>query len=119
MKKVENADEIWHVESLQFNFETINFATNSFSDVNRLGEGGFGFVYKGMLTNGQEIAVKRLARNSGQGHLEFKNEVVLMAKLHHRNLVRLQGFCLERKERLLIYEFMPNTSLNHFIFDPT
>lgn len=66
-----------------------------FSDANKLGEGGFGFVYKGMLTNGQEIAVKRLARNSGKGDLEFKNEVVLMAKLHHRNLVRLQGFCLD------------------------
>uniref|UniRef100_A0A2N9I0T6 Protein kinase domain-containing protein n=1 Tax=Fagus sylvatica TaxID=28930 RepID=A0A2N9I0T6_FAGSY len=111
-------DEISSVESLQLDFVTIKIATDNFSDANKLGQGGFGAVYKGMLSNGQVIAVKRLSKESGQGDLEFKNEVVLVAKLQHRNLVRLLGFCLERKERLLIYEFVPNASLDHFIFDP-
>lgn len=111
-------DEIALLESLQFDLETISVATNNFADDNKLGEGGFGPVYKGTLTNGEEVAVKRLAKNSGQGEVEFKNEVYLVAKLQHRNLVRLLGFCLEGEERILVYEFVPNTSLDHFIFDP-
>ncbi|XP_068487671.1 cysteine-rich receptor-like protein kinase 10 isoform X2 [Phaseolus vulgaris] len=112
-------DEIEMVESLQFNLSTIQVATSNFSDSNKLGEGGFGSVYQGKLSNGQVIAVKRLSRNSGQGDLEFKNEVLLLAKLQHRNLVRLLGFSLQGREKLLVYEFVPNKSLDYFIFDPT
>ncbi|QCE08414.1 serine/threonine-protein kinase PBS1 [Vigna unguiculata] len=91
-------------------------ATNDFSDSNKLGQGGFGAVYRGTLPNGQEIAVKRLSANSRQGDAEFKNEVLLLAKLQHRNLVRLLGFCIEGREKLLVYEFVPNKSLDYFIF---
>ncbi|KAK9936144.1 hypothetical protein M0R45_013004 [Rubus argutus] len=111
-------NDISSVESLQFDFGTIEAATNNFSDDNKLGEGGFGQVYKGLLSDGQEIAVKRLSRNSGQGAQEFKNEMVLVAQLQHRNLVRLLGFCLEGEEKMLVYEYVPNKSLDHFLFDP-
>ncbi|XP_057442360.1 cysteine-rich receptor-like protein kinase 44 isoform X1 [Lotus japonicus] len=112
-------DEIITNDSLQFKFDTIRVATNDFSDSNKLGEGGFGAVYWGKLSNGQVIAVKRLSINSGQGDTEFKNEVLLVAKLQHRNLVRLLGFSLEGRERLLVYEYVPNKSLDYIIFDPT
>ncbi|PIA58489.1 hypothetical protein AQUCO_00500435v1 [Aquilegia coerulea] len=115
---VQDADEISTMESLQFNFATVEAATDNFSDDNKLGEGGFGVVYKGNLSDQREIAVKRLSRNSGQGLQEFKNEVLLLAKLQHRNLVRLLGFCVEGGEKLLIYEFVPNAGLDQFIFDP-
>ncbi|CAD5163507.1 unnamed protein product [Musa acuminata subsp. malaccensis] len=101
-------------------FENILLATNNFSDSNKLGQGGFGIVYKGKLSGGQEIAVKRLVRGSGQGLEEFKNEVILIAKLQHRNLVRLLGCCIHGEEKLLVYEYMPNKSLDFLLFaDPT
>ncbi|KAL7111231.1 hypothetical protein ACP275_05G075300 [Erythranthe tilingii] len=112
-------DEASAAESLQHDFSIIRAATNNFSESNKLGEGGFGVVYKGIFQNGQEIAVKRLSRSSsGKGDLEFKNEVLVVAKLQHKNLVRLLGFALEGKERLLVYELVQNASLDRFIFDP-
>ncbi|XP_050212583.1 cysteine-rich receptor-like protein kinase 11 isoform X2 [Mercurialis annua] len=115
----ENTNDIMSTpDSLQFDIETIRLATNNFSDDNKLGEGGFGLVYKGTLPDGSTIAVKRWSRNSRQGEAEFKNEVQLVAMLQHRNLARLLGFCLEERERLLIYEFVPNSSLDYYIFDP-
>ncbi|KAL5842131.1 hypothetical protein ACOSQ3_012734 [Xanthoceras sorbifolium] len=110
--------EIENTDSLQFDIGTIKFATDNFSDANKLRQGGFGAVYEGTLHNGQQIAVKRLSMNSKQGEEEFKNEVILVARLQDRNLVWLLGFCLERKERILVYEFLPNSSFNRFIFDP-
>ncbi|XP_050288760.1 cysteine-rich receptor-like protein kinase 10 [Quercus robur] len=111
------ASDITTIESLQFDLATIQAATNKFSEDNRLGGGGFGEVYKGILLNRQEVAVKRLSESSGQGVEEFKNEILVVAKLQHRNLVRLLGFCLEGIEKLLIYEFMPNKSLDQFLFE--
>ncbi|KAK7412249.1 hypothetical protein VNO78_03700 [Psophocarpus tetragonolobus] len=101
-----------------FDFEVVANATQDFHIANTLGKGGFGPVYKGLLADGQEIAVKRLARASGQGLEEFMNEVVVISKLQHRNLVKLLGCCIEGDEKMLIYEFMPNKSLDAFIFDP-
>ncbi|KAK3431829.1 hypothetical protein EUGRSUZ_E03785 [Eucalyptus grandis] len=112
------ANELTTMESLQFDLATIQTATNDFSPENKLGEGGFGEVFQGRLLDGQQIAVKRLSQSSRQGDEEFKNEVLLVAKLQHRNLVRLLGFCLDGDEKLLIYEFVPNKSLDYFLFDP-
>ncbi|GMP75298.1 hypothetical protein CsSME_00032446 [Camellia sinensis var. sinensis] len=96
---------------------TIMAATDNFSDSNKLGQGGFGIVYKGVLSDGKEIAVKRLSRKSWQGLEEFMNEVIVIAKLQHRNLVRLLGCGIQGEEKLLIYEYMPNKSLDLFLFD--
>ncbi|GLT37916.1 hypothetical protein SLA2020_121980 [Shorea laevis] len=102
-----------------FDLATIVKATDNFSSDNKLGQGGFGPVYKGTLAEGQEIAVKRLSKSSGQGMVEFKNEVILIAKLQHRNLVKLLGCCIQGNEKMLIYEYMTNKSLDYFIFDQT
>ncbi|BFG40260.1 hypothetical protein CerSpe_265340 [Prunus speciosa] len=102
-----------------FSFSNIKAATNNFSSENKLGEGGFGPVYMGKLRGGHEIAVKRLSKTSTQGLEEFRNEVTLTARLQHVNLVRVLGFCTEKEEKMLIYEYMPNKSLDFYLFDPT
>nr|GMD83149.1 G-type lectin S-receptor-like serine/threonine-protein kinase At1g61550 isoform X1 [Ipomoea batatas] len=99
-------------------FDELVAATNNFSDDNKLGAGGFGPVYKGILTDGQEIAVKRLYSFSGQGIEEFKNEILLISKLQHRNLVRLLGCSIHGEEKLLVYEHMKNKSLDIILFGP-
>ncbi|XP_073038907.1 G-type lectin S-receptor-like serine/threonine-protein kinase SD1-13 isoform X1 [Primulina eburnea] len=99
-----------------FKFTTLANATDGFDINNKLGQGGFGPVYKGMLANGQEIAVKRLARSSCQGVEELMNEVMVISKLQHRNLVRLLGCCVECEENMLVYEYMPNGSLDAYLF---
>ncbi|CAL1406813.1 unnamed protein product [Linum trigynum] len=99
-----------------FELEAILTATDNFSNANKLGQGGFGPVYKAKFPGGEEIAVKRLSRCSSQGLTEFKNEVILIAKLQHRNLVKLLGYCVEGDEKILLYEYMPNKSLDSFIF---
>ncbi|PNY07804.1 cysteine-rich receptor-like protein kinase 10-like protein [Trifolium pratense] len=110
--------ELISSDQLFMTLATIKAATGNFSDTNKLGHGGFGTVYKGVLPDGNEIAVKRLSRKSWQGLEEFKNEVILIAKLQHKNLVKLLGCVLEGEEKILIYELMSNRSLDQFIFDP-
>ncbi|KAL8199678.1 hypothetical protein R6Q57_013246 [Mikania cordata] len=120
MRRVYNyvqANKYINTELHYFTFQSISSATNNFSNANKLGKGGFGEVYKGKLVDGQEIAVKRLSRSSGQGTKEFRNETELIAKLQHTNLVRLLGCCIEKQEKILVYEYMPNKSLDVFLFD--
>ncbi|KAI3795776.1 hypothetical protein L1987_38435 [Smallanthus sonchifolius] len=100
-----------------FDLDEIATATSNWSSSNEIGEGGFGRVYKGQLARGEEVAVKRLAESSWQGIREFKNEVTLIAKLQHRNLVKLLGYCMTGNERILVYEYLPNHSLDQIIFD--
>ncbi|XP_031276655.1 G-type lectin S-receptor-like serine/threonine-protein kinase At1g11410 [Pistacia vera] len=102
-----------------FQLSTIVAATNNFSPDRKLGEGGFGSVYKGTLRNGKDVAIKRLSKYSGQGIEQFKNEVLLIAKLQHRNLASILGCCIEGEEKMLIYEYLPNKSLDAFIFNET
>ncbi|CAO2147667.1 unnamed protein product [Urochloa humidicola] len=121
---VEDEVPLWGLQESSSGFSVYDFlqvleATGNFSEENKLGQGGFGPVYKGQLPDGTEIAVKRLASHSGQGLKEFKNEIQLIAKLQHTNLVRLLGCCCQGDEKILIYEYLPNKSLDFYIFDET
>ncbi|KAF3782298.1 G-type lectin S-receptor-like serine/threonine-protein kinase [Nymphaea thermarum] len=118
-------DQPFHASTIQevrdsalplFDLKTIMAATDDFATTNKLGEGGFGPVYKGLLPGGQEIAVKRLSKSSRQGFEEFMNEVEVIAKLQHKNLVRLLGCCVQGEEKILVYEYMPNKSLDFLLF---
>ncbi|KAG0491865.1 hypothetical protein HPP92_005263 [Vanilla planifolia] len=94
-----------------FSYEELLMATDGFSDANLLGEGGFGYVHRGMLPNGKEVAVKQLKSGSGQGDREFHAEVEIISRVHHKHLVSLVGYCISEGKRLLVYEFVPNYTL--------
>ncbi|KAI3995969.1 hypothetical protein MKX01_037466 [Papaver californicum] len=94
-----------------FTYEELKMATNGFSDANLLGQGGFGYVHKGVLPNGTEVAVKSLKAGSGQGEREFQAEVEIISRVHHRHLVSLVGYCMVGDKRMLVYEFVPNNTL--------
>lgn len=95
----------------QFSYEELATATGGFSQANLLGQGGFGLVHKGVLTNGREVAVKSLKSGSGQGEREFQAEVEIISRVHHRHLVSLVGYCIANENKLLVYEFVPNKTL--------
>ncbi|XP_020697636.2 proline-rich receptor-like protein kinase PERK1 [Dendrobium catenatum] len=94
-----------------FTYEELAMATDGFSDANLLGQGGFGYVHRGMLPSGKEVAVKQLKSGSGQGEREFQAEVEIISRVHHRYLVSLVGYCIAEGKRLLVYEYVPNNTL--------
>ncbi|CAN6205637.1 unnamed protein product [Urochloa humidicola] len=100
-----------------FDLLTLQEATEHFSEKNKLGEGGFGTVYKGILSDGQEIAVKKILGRAGPGLDQLQNEVRVLAELQHKNLVGLQGFCSHENDTLLVYEYIKNGSLDNILFD--
>ncbi|XP_042482257.1 putative cysteine-rich receptor-like protein kinase 35 [Macadamia integrifolia] len=106
-----------NVDSHLFDLRTLKVATKGFSKSNKLGKGGSGTVYKGKLSDGREIAVKRLSSSSPQNSEKIKSEILVVAKLQHRNLVRLLGCCAEEQVKLLVYEYLHNLSLNYYLFD--
>uniref|UniRef100_A0ACD5WQA3 Uncharacterized protein n=1 Tax=Avena sativa TaxID=4498 RepID=A0ACD5WQA3_AVESA len=109
--------KISRAQCVIFDLPALEEATENFSQRNKLGEGAFGAVYKGILPNGQEIAVKKLVGTAGHGLHQLHNEVVLLAELQHKNLVRLQGFYSHQDDTLLVYEYIKNGSLDNFLSD--
>ncbi|XP_027347744.1 cysteine-rich receptor-like protein kinase 2 [Abrus precatorius] len=114
---VEKLAKSLHHNSLNFKYSTLVKSTESFAEVNKLGQGGFGTVYKGVLADGREIAIKRLYFNNKHRAADFYNEVNIISSVEHKNLVRLLGCSCSGPESLLVYEFLPNRSLDRFIFD--
>ncbi|XP_040381766.1 proline-rich receptor-like protein kinase PERK1 [Oryza brachyantha] len=98
-----------------FSYEELAAATSDFSEENLLGQGGFGYVYRGVLPDGKEVAVKQLSSGSGQGEREFQAEVDMISRVHHRHLVPLVGYCIAGAHRLLVYDFVPNNTLEHHL----
>ncbi|XP_062199446.1 cysteine-rich receptor-like protein kinase 43 [Phragmites australis] len=104
-------------EHRSFSYETLSAATRAFAEKNRLGQGGFGPVYRGRLEDGREVAVKRLGAASRQGAREFRNEATLLSRVQHRNVVNLIGYCARgADDKLLVYEYVPNESLDKILF---
>ncbi|KAG9131065.1 hypothetical protein Leryth_006823, partial [Lithospermum erythrorhizon] len=99
----------------QFSYQELATATSGFSQENLLGQGGFGYVHKGVLSDGREVAVKSLKSGSGQGEREFQAEVEIISRVHHRHLVSLVGYCIADGQRMLVYEFVPNKTLEHHL----
>ncbi|CAO2174453.1 unnamed protein product [Urochloa humidicola] len=112
--RAEEGGEAW---SLFIDLPVLEAATDGFSDDNLLGRGGFGPVYKGVMPDGQQIAVKKLSLGSRQGVREFLNEVRLLLKVQHRNLVSLLGCCASSGHKMLVYPYFPNGSLDHILFN--
>lgn len=98
-----------------FSYEELMEITNGFSRENVIGEGGFGCVFLGILPDAKRVAVKQLKAGSGQGEREFRAEVEIISRVHHRHLVSLVGYCIADYHRLLVFEFLPNNTLEHHL----
>lgn len=94
-----------------FTYQDLASATGNFASSNLIGQGGFGYVHKGVLQDGTEVAIKQLKAGSGQGEREFQAEIQTISRVHHRHLVSLLGYCITGSQRLLVYEFVPNKTL--------
>ncbi|XP_065872924.1 L-type lectin-domain containing receptor kinase IX.1-like [Euphorbia lathyris] len=126
LKKSREDEEVAHIlddefengiGAKRFSYHELARATDNFKDENKLGQGGFGGVYKGFLrSTDSHVAVKRVSKGSNQGVKEYAAEVKIISRLRHRNLVQLLGWCHERKEMLLVYEFLPNRSLDCHLY---
>uniref|UniRef100_A0A5B6YK35 Putative cysteine-rich receptor-like protein kinase 10 n=1 Tax=Davidia involucrata TaxID=16924 RepID=A0A5B6YK35_DAVIN len=114
--KEDDLEKIAAQEQKIFSFATLVSATKDFHPNHKLGEGGFGPVYRGKLEDGREIAVKKLSQSSSQGKKEFMNEAKLLARVQHRNVVNLLGYCAHGAEKLLVYEYVANESLDKLLF---
>ncbi|KAG7954475.1 hypothetical protein I3843_11G020600 [Carya illinoinensis] len=119
LRDEEDEIEDWELEYWphRFSYEELSQATDGFSNDNLLGSGGFGKVYKGTLTNNTEVAVKCVNHDSKQGLREFMAEISSMGRLQHKNLVQMRGWCRKGNQLMLVYDYMPNGSLNKWIFD--
>ncbi|KAG6482363.1 cysteine-rich receptor-like protein kinase 10 [Zingiber officinale] len=112
----EDLEAITATEQRVFRYDKLAAATGNFSSKHKLGEGGFGPVYKGRLEDGREVAVKQLGRGSRQGAREFENETLLLLRVQHKNVVKLHGYCADGDDKLLVYEYVSNQSLDKFLF---
>ncbi|KAK3125262.1 hypothetical protein QOZ80_7BG0602470 [Eleusine coracana subsp. coracana] len=117
IKATEPLKKIGNSQCPVFDVSTLQEATENFSEKNKLGEGGFGTVYKGILSDGQEIAVKTLLGRTGDAVDQLNNEMEVLVELQHKNLVRLLGYCPRQNDTLLVYEYIKNGSLDNFLFD--
>ncbi|XP_009403359.2 cysteine-rich receptor-like protein kinase 43 isoform X2 [Musa acuminata AAA Group] len=115
-KGEEDLEAIAATEHKVFRYEMLVAATRNFNPKQKLGEGGFGPVFKGRLEDGRDVAVKRLGRGSRQGAREFENEAMLLSRVQHKNVVNLYGYCAHDDDKLLVYEYIPNESLDKLLF---
>ncbi|GAB2260313.1 hypothetical protein Droror1_Dr00011168 [Drosera rotundifolia] len=116
--KEDDIEKLAAQEQKHFSYESLSKATDKFNPDRKLGEGGFGPIYKGRLGDGREVAVKMLSRGSKQGKQEFTTEAKLLARVQHRNVVNLLGYCMHGDEKLLVYEYVVNESLDKLLFKP-